>query len=338
MRFVDEIWEGDDAGDRLARAALSPFASLYGGVVKVRGQLYDRGILPSVRSPIPVISIGNLTVGGTGKTPVTSWTAQRLSEEGARPAIILRGYGGDEILVHQQLLPDVPVFAGKNRPEGIRLAAAQGATVAVLDDAFQHRRAERDADIVLVSADSWTGEVRLLPAGPWREPLESIKRATLAVITRKAASVAEASEVSRAVARVAPELPQTLVRLRISGLVEATNTGEVRNLSVLSGSKVIAISAIGDPTAFVHQLTLIGAEVTPISFADHHPFSADDAMRIAARSNDYDFIVCTLKDAVKLRTVWPAGARSLWYVSQSLDVEEGAANIDNLLGRFRPAK
>jgi tetraacyldisaccharide 4'-kinase len=338
MRFVEEIWEGGEASDQLARAALFPFALLYGNLVSVRGQLYDRGILPSVQSPIPVISVGNLTVGGTGKTPVASWIAQRLSEKGAKPAIVLRGYGGDEILVHQQLLPDVPAIAARNRPAGIRQAAGQGATVAVLDDAFQHRHARRDADIVLISADAWTGKVRLLPAGPWREPLESLKRASVVVITRKAADFSVVNEVSRAIARVAPELPQAMIRLRMSGLIKATNAEETRPLSIVPGRRVLAISAIGDPTAFTHQLALLGAEVTPMSFPDHHPFSADETARIAKRSNDYDITVCTLKDAVKLRAVWPAGGRSLWYVSQSLDVEKGVANLDNLLGRFRPAK
>lgn len=338
MRFVEEIWHGEEASDQLARAALFPFALVYEKLVTARGQLYDRGILPSVRSSIPVISVGNLSVGGTGKTPFASWIAQRLAEKGSKPAIVLRGYGGDEALVHKQLLPQTPVVAAKNRPAGIRMAAADGATVAVLDDGFQHRRAKRDADIVLVSADAWTGKLRLLPAGPWREPLESIKRASLAVITRKAVDFAIVNEVSRAIAKVAPELPQAMVRLRLSGLVKVGNAEETRPIEILKGRKVLAISAIGDPSAFNHQLSLLGAEVTPVAFADHHPFSAEDVGLIADRSNDYDIIVCTLKDAVKLQGFWPAGGRSLWYVSQSLDVEKGAANLDNLLGRFRPAK
>jgi tetraacyldisaccharide 4'-kinase len=109
-------------------------------------------------------------------------------------------------------------------------------------------------------------------------------------------------------------------------------------LSTLSGRKVLAVSAVGDPRSFTRQLILIGAEVTAISFPDHHAFSAADAAHIAKRSNDYDIVVCTLKDAVKLRSLWPDGGPSLWYVSQSLDIETGAANIDNLLGLFRPAK
>ena len=338
MRLVEEIWEGESATDHIVRAALLPFEGLYFGAVLLRGQLYDHGLLRSVKSPIPVVSVGNLTVGGTGKTPIASWVAQWLSEKKAKPAIVLRGYGGDEILVHQHLLPGVPVIADKNRAAGIRRAADEGATVAVLDDAFQHRRAARDADIVVVSADTWTGRVRLLPAGPWREPLEAIERASVAVITRKAATMEDAQDLAHAIARVAPKLPQTIVRLRMSGLVKATGDGEKRSLSALSGRKVLAISAVGDPGSFIRQLTLLGAEVTPISYPDHHPFSADDASLVASRSNYFDFIVCTLKDAVKLRALWPAGGRSLWYVSQSLDMETGAANLGTLLGRFRPAK
>jgi tetraacyldisaccharide 4'-kinase len=124
----------------------------------------------------------------------------------------------------------------------------------------------------------------------------------------------------------------------LSGLVKVTNPDETRPIDIVLGRKVLAISAIGDPAAFADQLTLLGAKVTSIPFPDHHPFSADDAALVAERSNDYDIIVCTLKDAVKLKAVWPAGGRSLWYESQSLDVEKGAANVDTLLGRFRPAK
>lgn len=338
MRFVEEIWEGQGAADRLARAALRPFEGLYRGAVSIRGQLYDHGVLGAVKSPIPVISVGNLTVGGTGKTPVASWVATRLNDLNAKPAIVLRGYGGDEILVHRQLLPGVPVIADRDRSEGILRAAAQGATVAVLDDAFQHRRAMRDADIVIVSADTWTGKVRLLPAGPWREPLESIGRASLVVISRKAASVEDAEGVAHAIAQVAPVLPQVTVRLRMSGLVNAGSGEEQRSLSSLSGKRVLAVSAVGDPGSFTRQLMLLGADVTAVPFRDHHPFSAEDTALLVRRSSDYDIIVCTLKDAVKLRSFWPADGQSLWYVSQSLDIETGAADIDNLLGRFRPAK
>lgn len=338
MRFVEEIWEGNTATDRAARAALFPFEEVYRGIMAIRGQLYDHGILNVASSPIPVLSIGNLTVGGTGKTPVASWIARRLADEGATPAVILRGYGADEILVHRELLPELIVVADKDRPNGIRRAASQGATVAVLDDGFQHRRAMRDADIVIVSADSWSGRIRLIPAGPWREPLEAIRRASLAIVTRKAAAREQSEEVAQAISRLAPELPQVRVKLRMSGLVAAGQADQTQNVSVLSGMKILAVSAVGDPDSFRRQLNLLGAAVTPISYRDHHSFSTEDVARITKESKDYDIIVCTLKDAVKLRSLWPASAPALWYVSQSLDVETGAASIDNLLERFRPAK
>jgi tetraacyldisaccharide 4'-kinase len=338
VRLVEEIWEGDTAAGRLARTALTPFEGLYRAVVAARGSLYDRGILESVQSPIPVISIGNLTVGGTGKTPVASWFAKRLTESGATPAIVLRGYGTDEILVHRELVPGLLVVADRNRPQGIRRAAAEGATVAVLDDAFQHRRAVRDADVVIVSADSWSGRVRLIPAGPWRERLDSIARASIALITRKAASEERADEVAQAISLVAPQLDQARIRLRMSSLVDASKHDQTADISSLSGMKVLAVSAVGDPTAFTRQISMTGAAVTAVVYEDHHPFSASDVDRIIHESKDYDIIVCTLKDAVKLRSLWPASGPALWYVSQSLDVETGAASLDTLLERFRPAK
>ncbi len=338
MHVVEEIWEGDNTAGRIARTALLPFEGLYRGVVAIRSQLYDRGILGSVRSSIPVISVGNLTVGGTGKTPVASWIARQLMDEVSKPAIVLRGYGADEIMVHQELLPGITVLADKDRPKGIRRAAAQGATVAVLDDAFQHRRAERDSDIVIISADSWTGRVRLIPAGPWREPLESIRRASLALVTRKAATIERAEEVSRAITRVAPGLAQASIRIRMSGLVAATNAGENQDTSYLSGKNVLAVSAVGDPASFGRQLNQAGAAVTSISYRDHHAFSSENVKHIVQRSRDFDLVVCTLKDAVKLRSLWPASGPALWYVSQSLDVESGAAFINHLLERFRPTK
>ncbi len=337
MRVVERIWEGDGGAESVARALLLPFETLYRGVVAVRGNLYDRGILASVRSPIPVISVGNLTVGGTGKTPIANWIASRLRDGGATPAIVLRGYGDDEVVVHRELTPGLLVIASKDRAEGIRRAAAEGATVAVLDDAFQHRSAARDADIAIVSADGWTGKTRLLPAGPWREPIESIGRASLAIISRKAATEEVAAEVGHRIEQVAPHVPQAVVRLRASTLISATDSGQRRDASVLSGRRILAVSAIGNPEAFAKQLRLLGAEVNPRAFPDHHAFSSEDVARIIDDSSGSDMVVCTLKDAVKLRLLWRASGPALWYVSQSLDVENGSAAIDELLVRFKTA-
>ncbi|MEO5904795.1 MAG: tetraacyldisaccharide 4'-kinase [Gemmatimonadaceae bacterium] len=334
MRFVDQIWNGEGVAGQLARAALLPLEIVYRGAVALRGELYDRHVLETIPSTIPVISIGNLTVGGTGKTPIASWFADRIAHDGGKPAIVLRGYGGDEVMVHRTLTPDVNVIADTDRAAGIRRAAESGATAVVLDDAFQHRRASRQADIVVVSADAWTGRIRMLPAGPWREPLESIRRASIALISRRVASEQKADEVARAIAEVAPDLTQASIRLRMSECVAVADRSNRQDVGALSGKSVLAVSAIGDPVAFNSQLGRLGAIVAGVVYADHHAYTAADVDRIISQSRGNDLIVCTLKDAVKLGPLWPAGGPPLWYVSQSLDVEHGLAAIDEILSPF----
>jgi tetraacyldisaccharide 4'-kinase len=335
VRFVDRIWEGDETADRLARAVLFPFEALYRGLVAVRSELYDRSLVQIHASSIPVVSIGNLTVGGTGKTPFAGWIAGRLADLGMTPAIVLRGYGSDEVLVHRKLNRGMQVIADPSRSAGIAAAAANGATVAVLDDAFQHRQAHRDADIVLLSADSWTGRARLLPAGPWREPLSAIARASLVVITRKAASDDAVADLSAAVSRAAPLVAQAVVDLSMTGLTQATGGRESSRLDVLKGKTVLAVSAVGNPRAFGSQLHTLGATVSAPNFADHHAFSRDDVAKLIRSSASVDMIVCTLKDAVKLALLWPADGPPLWYVSQTVSVESGAAQIDGVLSRIQ---
>src|SRR5437763_2660867 len=166
--FVERVWFGDDLLARAARAALLPGEILYGAAVGVRKALYDSGVLTTYKPALPTVSVGNLTVGGTGKTPVAAWIATELVDRGIQPAIVLRGYGEDEPLVHARLNPSVPIVVAPDRVDGVRMARDAGANVAVLDDAFQHRQVSRDVDLVLVSADRWSPAPRLLPAGPFR--------------------------------------------------------------------------------------------------------------------------------------------------------------------------
>ncbi len=293
--------------------------------------MYDSGLLSAEKFSVTVVSVGNLSVGGTGKTPVAAWIARSLRERGSKPGIVLRGYGGDETLVHQRLNPNIPVIVASHRPRGIRMAIAQGADVVILDDAFQHRRAARDADVVLVDADSWSGAPRLLPAGPWREPLRSARRASLVIITRKIADKAAVEAARRAVAAVAPHVPIAMVHL-IPGELRSTSTGQTLPLHALRGADLTAIAAIARPESFFKQLTELGAVVRPHSFPDHHAFTSGEARHLAAQARSSDFVVCTLKDAVKLESIWPAEAGSLWYVSQRLKVEYGQPHIDRMLG------
>ncbi len=330
-QFVESVWYGDDRLSRTLRAALRPLEGIFRAAVGTRGMLYDTGWLRTSPTAIPAISIGNVTVGGTGKTPIAAWVARELAARGARPAIVLRGYGDDEPLVHSLLNPAVPVVTGADRVQAIETAAARGATVAVLDDAFQHRRARRAADIVLVSADRWRGEAHLLPAGPFREPLGALRRATMIIVTRKTASDAVVDAVHAAIARVAPGVPRVGVRLALEQLVRADDASQVRPLSALAGASVAAVLSIADPRSFVRQLESTGARVRPVIFPDHHHFSAADVSRVVRSLTAGEWPVCTLKDAVKLAPEWPRLAPPLWYVSQQVMVERGVGGLERLL-------
>jgi tetraacyldisaccharide 4'-kinase len=329
-RLVEALWTGRGKRARAVRALLAPAEVLYGAAIAVREKLYDWRILRVTEFSVPVLSVGNLSVGGTGKTPIAAWFATKFSGMGAAPAIVLRGYGGDEIVVHRRLNAGMPVIAVADRVRGIRKAIAGGANVVVLDDAFQHRRAGRNADVLLVNADTWTGKPRLLPAGPWREPLRSARRATLVIITRKTADRSAVADVKRALANAASRVPVASVHIA-PGELRSTATGQTLPLHTLRGADLTAIAAIGQPDAFFQQLTELGAVVRPFSFPDHHAFTRAEARALAAESGNSDFVVCTLKDAVKLESLWPAEAGSLWYVSQRLRIEDGQEHIDRLL-------
>lgn len=336
---AERVWYGSDALASTLRAALMPAELLFGGLVGARDILYDAGWLPARETPIPAISVGNLTVGGTGKTPMAAWLARGLVTRGARPAVVLRGYGDDEPLVHRTLNPDVPVIIGADRVAAVTQAASAGATVAVLDDAFQHRRVQRLADIVLVSADRWTGAVRLLPAGPWREPLDAVRRATLVVVTRKAASDLRVGEVHEQLSRVAPAIPRVSVRLAPGDLVRVDAPDESRPVGSLAGQRVRAVLSIADPQAFVQQMQANGAAVDARIFPDHHAFTAEDIASVTDGLAPSDVVICTLKDAVKLGPAWPRLAPPLWYVSQQVMVERGVGGLERVLDdvvRVRP--
>lgn len=330
-RVADRVWFGHDRAAAAARTLLAPVERLFGGVVGARDILYDAGWFRTHDTAVPAVSIGNLTVGGTGKTPVSAWIARELAARGAHPAIVLRGYGDDEPLVHETLNPEIPVIVNPDRVAAASEAARRGADIAVLDDAFQHRRARRVADLVLVSADRWTPEVRLLPAGPWREPLRAARRATLLVVTRKAASVAQVDAVHEALAAAAPGVPRVSVHLAPFELVRAVGERTAEPIEALRGQTVRAILSIADPTAFVRQLELAGARVVPSIFPDHHAFSEEDVRALTNELSPQDFMVCTLKDAVKLAPRWPRLAPPLWYVSQQVMVERGVGGIEHVL-------
>lgn len=319
----ERIWYGSGTRDRSARVALAPAAALYGAAIAARNKLYDSGLLRTHASSIPVISVGNLTVGGTGKTPFTAYIVARLTEIGMKPAIVMRGYGEDEKLLHEWLNPGVRVCVSPDRVAGIRHAAASGADVAVLDDGFQHRRAARSLDVVLVSAEQWRDNLALLPAGPLREPLKSLRRADVVVVTSKSASDAEAALVASRVGEIVPEVPVVRASFLLRDLARVGESNETRSLGELVGADVLAIAGVGEPASFVAQLSALCASVTPRIFADHHGYTSTEAASLADEARHHKYAVTTGKDAVKLGPAWPAKAPGLWYVSQAVQITDG---------------
>jgi tetraacyldisaccharide 4'-kinase len=336
MSWLERVWYGDSTQDAATRAVLWPFAQAYGGIVELRARLYARGVLAQENAAVPTIAVGNLTAGGTGKTPLAAYLVAELANRGAKPGIVLRGYGNDETEVHRRLNANVPVIASANRVSGIELARRQGADVVVLDDAFQHRQVRRTADVLLLSAEQMLRPRRLLPSGPWREPLEAARRADLIIITRKAADAASAQRAVAMARAAAPDVPVAVIHLAPTRLNAATG-GESLALDRLRDARVLAIAAIGEPRLFAQQLEALGARVTLSAFRDHHPFTDGEVAALARQASECDFVVSTLKDAVKLGSRWPGPSR-LWYVSQQPVVEQGVEHMHKLLQRVLDAR
>jgi tetraacyldisaccharide 4'-kinase len=331
VRLIEQVWVGETPADRLARVLLSPLELAYRGVVAVRGEMYDTGLLRVHAADIPVVSVGNITVGGTGKTPFAAWIAARLRELGRSPAIVLRGYGGDEPFVHRRINPGIPVIVAPDRVQGIAEAESRNADVVVLDDGFQHRRAARQADIVLFSADNWPGRARLLPAGPFRESMSALNRASVIIITRKAATDEGVSAAESSIRNAAGAKPIAVVRFEPAEIVSESTPDLRMPVNSLAGKRVLAIAAIGNPQAFFAQLEGAGVTVVPRPFPDHHSFSDHDIGEMIETARSVDHVVCTLKDSVKRGVSWPADASPLWYVSLAVHIERGAQSIDELL-------
>jgi len=348
--FASYVWQSSSVGARVVRTVLTPLSWLFGAVVSRRNAGFDararRGALAV--PALPALSVGNLTVGGTGKTPVASWFVSRLCAAGASPALVLRGYGDDEWRVHGLLTPGVPVVVAPERAVGLVTARSKQCDCAVLDDAFQHRQVVRIADVVLVSADAWQEPVRLLPSGPYREPLASLTRASVVVITVKAANIDTVHALRAAIKRAAPDVPIAQIRLSpggvrlaatIGGRSKSVPPGLRHDLAWLRGRAVLLVSAIADPEAFRRQMESAGAIVRAHAvYPDHHDFAAGDISDIVARAGPSVDVLCTLKDAVKLVPLWPPAGAALWYVSQTVVVEQGAEILEQVVARVLAAR
>jgi len=305
VRLVHRLWRRRSWKARAARAVLLPLSGVYAGLVSARAAWY-RGGLARVRSlPLPAVAVGNLSVGGTGKTPLAAWIAARFVRAGRRPGVLLRGYGRDEVLVHRRLVPEAIVVANPDRVAGGVTAQAQGADVLVLDDAFQLLNTRRDLNIVVLAAEQarlprWT-----LPAGPWREGIGALARADLLVVTRKRADEEAAAALAAQLAARWPGIPVAVARLSVTGLA-GMRSGTPMSLDALRGRRVMAAAAIADPESFAVQVRASGATVQLAAYQDHHEYDAADVAWLVRAAAAAGYLVVTEKDAVKLRTLWPA--------------------------------
>lgn len=324
-RIVRWLWTSRRIDARLARLALLPASALWRVTMGIRTAAYHHRWFETRDLPLPSVAIGNLTVGGSGKTPVAIWIARYYAARGIRPGILMRGVGGDEALVHERAVPEAVVVPDPDRAAGAERALARGAQVLILDDAFQRLDVRRDYNIVLISAETTRAVRWPLPAGPWREGMRSLDRADAVIVTRKRASAEAALLLARELlGRV--EGPVAIAHLGLSRL-EGLVSGTVVASSELRGRRVIAASGIADPEAFVAQTKATGAAVQVATWKDHHDYRDEDIAWLAHAARRADHVVITEKDAVKLRDRWPRDTPEPLVAVLDLTWEEGGEEI-----------
>jgi tetraacyldisaccharide 4'-kinase len=327
----------------MLRVLLRVLSGIYGPIVSVRNKLYDAGFLKSYPVTVPVVCIGNITAGGTGKTPLVIWLCRYLRDKGLRCAILTRGYKTrpgemtDEPALLAKACGDVPVVVDSDRVRGARKAIEHHkAQVLVLDDGFQHRRLRRDLDIIAIDATCSFGFGKMLPAGLLRESPRSLKRAKAAVITRSNHVEPEALEaVEQKIHTYAPGLPVAKTVHRHTWAVTFQN--RQIGLDELKGKPVYAFCGIGNPEAFFSSieqsgLKLAGTEV----FDDHYAYTQEDMKHIykKARKCGADVLLCTQKDWVKSALAVPKPEEEKFtfaYLAMELDFVDGFDKIKRLL-------
>lgn len=321
-------------------------SALYGLAVTLRHGLYRVHVFKTRRLPLRVISVGNITLGGTGKTPAVIAIAKLLLKQGQHPAVLSRGYGreresdllvvsdgsmsdidaaqgGDEPLLIASKAPGVPVVVGADRYRAGRLAIERfRPDVLVLDDGFQHIRLARDVNIALLDAADPFGSGRLFPAGILREPLSALKRADIVLLT--GADRAKDTERLKEVIGRHTAAPIFTWRRSPVDLVDVM-TGKARPLSSLRGERVLAFSGIARPASFFSLLRELGAVVrTELAYPDHYQYKDSDLDVIARKTADVmaGTIITTEKDAIRLKALRPEGIWSLRIEQQVVEAEE----------------
>lgn len=338
--LVSGRWHGPVAA--VLRGLLGGLEIPYASFMQRRNARFDGNPSVACRVAAPVISVGNLTVGGTGKTPFVAWLAKWLLDRQTPVTIISRGYGArrgqpnDEALELAAQLPDVAHVQNRDRVVAARLAlAANPRQVLVLDDAFQHRWLARDLDIVLLDALAPFGHEHLLPRGLLREPVASLARAQVVALSRSTAiGAAERGAIKQRVRAIAPQALWLELKHRPVGLIAAS--GERLPLEAMRGRPVAAFCGIGSPRGFRHTLSECGLSVVSWQeFADHCPYGPRDLNRLKrwlAAQSQVEIAICTRKDLVKISDGQIASKR-LWALEIELEIVAGQTELETLLAQ-----
>ncbi len=346
--LVQKIWTRQGCLGRVGWLVAVPFSLLFSTGVRVRNFLYERGVLRRERLPLHIISVGNLTVGGTGKTPFVLWLARLLHAQHYRVAILSRGYKGknkgvtlvgrdgralatpeevgDEAVMLARTFSGV-VLAGRDRVRAARLAQkAYDVEVVILDDGFQYRRLDRSLDILLLHAGQRATTGWLLPAGPFRESSAAIRRADLVVVTKGETVHAQPDS---AAALPGQEQPLFFANLRPTALIHSVR-GEWQEKPVflLAHKKVLVVSGVAVPALFHRFVREAEAEMTQVMvFPDHHLYTQRDWQKMLLASRGCDFVVTTEKDLVKLEK-FPFATSQLVALRITMEVNE----VEQFLG------
>jgi tetraacyldisaccharide 4'-kinase len=315
--------------NRAATVALAPIGGIYGIFVRARNACYRHGILRTQQVGLPVISIGNLTSGGTGKTPLVEWTARELASLGRKVCILTRGYGrnnprgqviasngkellagvsetGDEaFMLAERLRGQAAVICNADRVSAAAWAIKNlGSEVFVLDDAFQHRQVARDLNILTVDATNPWGNRRSLPAGILREPIAELSRADCVIITR--ADLENSRGLRDEIEKIHAGMPVLLSQMRHTQLREVATGSPLMDSEKIKASPVGAFCGIGNPDSFFQLLQREGYSLTyQRSLRDHHIFAQTDIDLIVreAQSKGAQALLTTAKDAAKLSSL-----------------------------------
>lgn len=357
--FLLNIWRGERT-DHLHPLLMCLFflSIIYKGVLTVRAMCFRAGIFSIRKLDRPVVSIGNMTVGGTGKTPAALLLAALFKAKGYRPAILSRGYGGkssesvhvvsdgwsilsapesagDEPFMMAAAAPGIPVVTGADRYASGRHAVERlGADLLILDDAFQHRQLARDVDIVLLNADAPLGNGFVIPRGPLRESPRALKRADCIVLTGTEPETVPVDGLRR-IRTGFPGIPVLTAAYRARDLSKNDETVPVESMI---NKKILAFCGLGNPESFRRSLEKHGAEIVAfVTFPDHFRYTESDVRKIRARAEaaNAQMLITTEKDAVKLRA-FPDFFREVFILRIRLEVSPAGALEKLIESRIRP--